>query len=89
MNYVSAHARVFEGVRTARIRAYDESLIPPDMRREQCLFHDEAADCLWVHADTGNISPLCVEHLRTSLKTFHGEVDSAPPAVIPIRRRTA
>lgn len=89
MNFVSAHARVFDGVRSARIRAFDESLLPPDMYRTQCIFHDVAATALWVHADTGLTSPLCDEHLQKSLDGFRNEADTAPPAVIPVRRRRA
>lgn len=87
MNYVSAHARVFDGVRSARIRAFDELLLMPGMHRTPCIFHDVPATAVWVHADSGNTSALCDEHLKKSLETFREESDTAPPAVIPIRRR--
>lgn len=87
MHHVSAHARVFDGVRTARIRAFDESLLPPDLFRQICGLDDDPAVALWVHADTGHTTALCAIHLKTSLETYREEKDSAPPAVIPIRRR--
>lgn len=89
MSYVSAHARVLDGVRAARVRAYDESLRPPHLGAEPCIFHDVPSVALWVHAISGVISPLCAEHLEGSLTTFRREDDGPPPAIVPVRRRTA
>lgn len=86
MHHVSAHARVFDGVRTARIRAFDESLLPPDLTRQICAQDDLPAVALWVHAE-GHVSALCADHLKASLQTYREEKETAPPALIPIRRR--
>lgn len=86
MNHVSAHARVFDGVRTARIRAFDESLLPPHLTRQICGQDDLPAVALWVHAE-GHTTALCATHLKASLEAYREEKETAPPAVVPIRRR--
>jgi len=88
-DYVSAHARVLEGVRAARVRAITEASTSAAGYGEACVFHPEAAVVLWVHADTGNISPLCTDHLRRSLGRYGSEKDSYPPAIVPLVRRGA
>lgn len=85
-DYVSAHARVLEGVRAARVRAITEMRLPESQYEEACLYHDVAATVLWVHPDTGHITPLCTEHLRASLETYDREAETCPPAVIPLKR---
>ena len=88
LSHVSAHARVFEGVRTARIRAFQDNLREVPDRQENCFFHpDEPAVALWVHADTGAVSPVCQHHLYKSLKQHDAEPDSAPPALVPLKGR--
>ncbi len=86
MNHVSAHARVFDGVRTARIRAFDESLLPPDLTRQICGQDDNPAVALWVHAE-GHTTALCQAHLDAALRAYRDEKETAPPVVVPIRRR--
>jgi hypothetical protein len=85
-DYVSYHARVLEGVRTARVKAIVEMRLPRDQYEASCVHHDVPAVALWVHSDTGEVSPLCNEHLRASLEEYDREAESYPPAIVPLKR---
>lgn len=90
MIITSHHARVFDGITQARMRAVVESRLPEGQYHETCVFHVEPAVVLWVHAGTGNISPLCQDHMNRSLDGAD-ETGGEPPALIPLtgrRRRT-
>lgn len=95
LNYTSAHARVFEGVRMARIRAFNEMQLPEDEYKERCIYADRlqppqcdhVAEGLWVHAPGGGISPLCRTHLENWLECGDDVDDEDPPALIPLRNR--
>lgn len=95
MNFTSAHARVFEGVRLARIRAFDEANRPEGEYSERCIYAnrlrapdcDHVADALWVHAPSGEISPLCKTHMDRWLEDGDEVEDEDPPALIPLRKR--
>jgi hypothetical protein len=50
------------------------------------VHHDVPAVALWVHSDTGEVSPLCNEHLRASLEEYDREAESYPPAIVPLKR---
>lgn len=83
-NYTSAHARVFDGVRTARYRAFTDARA--DVHESTCVFDTEPAAALWVHPDTGNISALCHDHLRASMERVYTDGED-PPVVVPLKRR--
>ena len=92
---VSWHARVFEGVRTARIRAFHEMGMPEGQYHERCRYADRlnapqcdhVAEVLWVHAPSGEISPLCRTHMEIWLDLGDEADDDDPPALIPLRDR--
>lgn len=94
MNHVSAHARVFEGVRMARMRAFDEAQLPDGQYHEQCIYADRMrppncdhiAEFLWVHAPSGKVSPLCKTHTDHWLDDGDEVEDDDPPALIPLRK---
>ena len=90
-DYTSAHARVIDGVRTARYRALNGSAALSTGVPEVCLRDDKGgahpADVLWVHAPSGRISPLCKEHMDQWLDNVDEAGDEDPPALIPIRNR--
>ncbi len=86
-DYTSVHARVFEGVRTARVRALAESRIQNTEGKESCAFDGAPAVSLWVHPDTGNISPVCRQHLTESLDGMDETIAWEPPILIPLRGR--
>lgn len=85
-DHASYHLRVLEGVRMARVKAIVEMRLPRDQYEAACLHHDVPATALWVDSDTGEVSPLCTEHLRTSLEEYDREVTSYPPAIVPLKR---
>ena len=90
-DYTSAHARVFDGVRTARYRALNGPDGLPTGVTEVCVrgtgSGTHPADVLWVHAPSGRISPLCKEHMDQWLDDNDEAGDEDPPALIPIRNR--
>lgn len=85
-DYVSVHARVLEGVRSARVRAITEMRVPPGQHAETCVFDTEPAVSLWVHADSGETSAVCSKHLAFALKTYRTEDETYPPALVPLKR---
>ena len=84
-NYASAHARVFDNVRTARYRALaDARSEAPD---QSCVYDTNPAAGLWVNAESGAISPLCRAHLNSSLDTVYQVDDEDPPVIVPLKKR--
>lgn len=99
LNYVSAHARVFESVRSARFRALDDFRLGPAAQGETChyetenpghLYCDRTAVALWVQAPSGTTTPLCKRHLDVWMEDCYGHLkhDPDPPVVVPLYRRT-
>jgi hypothetical protein len=83
-NHTSAHARVFDSVRTARFRAFaDSTADEPD---QTCVFDTAPAAVLWVHGDNGEITPLCRAHANSALDTVYGTGEH-PPVVVPLKAR--
>jgi len=71
------HARVYDGVTRARMMALTEP-------EELCRCGKNPAAALWVHAPSGKVSPLCVEH-RDEWLTGDGSEDTEPPVLVPLR----
>lgn len=95
LNFTSAHAKVFESVRTARFRALADYKMGGDEYRERCRYADGdqeycdlVAVALWIQAPWGTISPLCDRHLGAWLDDCYSDIkhDPEPPVVVPLRR---
>lgn len=100
LNYTSAHARVFEGVRTARFRALTDFRTGTDGHGETCRYEkenpgheycDRIAEGLWVQAPSGAVTPLCRRHLDAwSADCYRNLRDEPhPPVIVPLFRRSA
>lgn len=94
MFVASRHARVFDGVVLARMRALEELALPEDIYHEECRHaHPDRegltnpAFALWVHAPSGQVTPLCKEHMDRWLDEGDEAGDEDPPALIPLVRR--
>lgn len=85
-DYVSTHARVIEGLRTARVRAITEMRLPEAEYAEACAHHAVPATTLWVRAEDGEVVPLCTEHTRSGLEEYDRNADTYPPAIVPLKR---
>lgn len=82
-DYTSAHARVFDGIRNARYRAFSSDASVPEI----CDLDDLPAAALWVHAPSGKVSSLCRDCVDTWLDNGDEAGDEDPPALIPLRNR--
>lgn len=80
--YQSRHARVLEGFREARIRAFDGAREFCVMSTDNCDRHPAVA--LWVHAPSGRVSPLCAEHRDAWLADPDIAGTDDPPALVPL-----